>query len=1003
MANKFYNYRVRAVQSAAANPMPLAGTGYLDFTNTGSYKQFDSVVNITAGSEERFTYRITAANETSKYEYGIGYITDVSSSLRLTREKIYSSSQGNDERVGWITADGPLTLDMMVPHPNYVSNKRLNTTTSLPAISTTYFVDATGNLTFTLPEIDSALDDTVTINLLITSLSGVENERANAVTLDAFGTNTVDGTGTYAISKKNDLITIVSDVENENWVVVDGESNIAASSGPDGSVQLADGGVLGSSTGLYFLNNSLFVGGSGTSDASIQLTETNGAVFNLQSGDLDFAVNGSGSPNALFVEGSSNSVGIRTNSPLDLLHINTTGVGGVTASNTGVGGVPVVTLKNADPNSTDGTDVGRIDFVGIDDGTNNTTYARIITEVGDETDGAEEGRITLLVNHNGTLQTVTNFTYDDIQIGPNNTASGGIVIGGSNTNEGQNVVLGYSNTNCGTSSISVGHSNNISSGSYGGAFGTNHTVTGSQMWLFGGSGFDVTGNNTTYLIGDINNYIQIKHDQQERINIYVDTTGTDFNITNTRVAVSGVEHKQNFVFNNDVGASVTGASFGVVVLDPTDTSEDTRFIINVLENGTETQVVGVSANNVNLSNISGFDNSVLVGSNLSVTGTGAYTTIVGMSNIIAANSGNNTIVGYNNELNASGNNYTSLVGDSNTIDENYTSTVGISNRNSGLYSAVIGYNNGLYGENISIIGVNNDVSGNNASVIGYNNNIDNNGVYVVGQGNTSEYSGVHMIGNDITATSHNTTIIKNDTVVITGTTVRFDADVEVGGSPAAVSGSNISIFTNDAGYVTGDAYVTGISYDGGGELVLSTHSGTVTGTLTDVAHSGDNISIFTNDSGYLASGIDDVSSLLNDAGYITSSDFAVPKLTFTVTYDSINQHYTVSGAGTTGQINPPLYLHRGFTYDFIHSGTVGGFTIQTGNANGWADYDLGLTNNTGEIGGTITWSVRHDTPIVHDSGTGLWNVPSIADGAYITGRYANLTNPDTRFGYIYIV
>ena len=73
MANKFYNYRVRAVQTAAANPMPQGGTGYLDFTNTGSYNQFDSVVSITAGSEERFVYRITAASEASKYEYESSY------------------------------------------------------------------------------------------------------------------------------------------------------------------------------------------------------------------------------------------------------------------------------------------------------------------------------------------------------------------------------------------------------------------------------------------------------------------------------------------------------------------------------------------------------------------------------------------------------------------------------------------------------------------------------------------------------------------------------------------------------------------------------------------------------------------------------------------------------------------------------------------------------------------------------------------------------------------
>lgn len=999
MANKFYNYRVRAVG------VPQAGTGYLDFSDTTGYKSFSSVVD--TANQERFVYRITAATETSKYEYGIGYLTDSAGYLRLTREKVYSSSQGSDAKVAWITADGSLTLDMMVPHPNYISNKRINSTSSLDNISTTYFVDATGNLVLTLPPID-ATSDTVAINLMITSLSGSENERANALTLDADGTNTIDGTGTYVVSKKNDLITVVSDVENENWVILDRESDIASSDGPDGSVQIASAGAISSDSGLFYLNNALFIGGSGTSDASIQLTAADGATFNLQSGNMDFAVNSSGAANTLFVDGSANSVGIRTSSPADLLHVNTTGVGGVTIANTGIGGIPIVTLKNTDPNFTDGTDVGRIDFVGLDDGDNNTTYGRILVEAKDETDGSEEGRLNVYVNHNGTLQSVANLTYDDVQIGPNNSASGGVIVGTNNINEGDNVVLGYSNTNCGTSSISVGHSNTISSGSYGGAFGTNHSVTGTQMWLFGGSGFDVTGNNTTYLVGDSNNYVQIKHDQHQRVSVVVDTTGTDFNIQNTRISTSGVEHKQNFVFNSDAGASVTGGSFGVKVLDATDGSEDTRFIIKVLQNGAESQVLGVSANNVNLSNITGFDNSVLVGSNLSVTGTGAYTTIVGMSNTIASNSGTNTIIGYDNDLDTSGNNHTALVGNSNTIDENYTSTVGTSNRNSGLYSAVVGYNNGLYGENIATLGANNDVSGNNASVLGYNNNIDNNGVYVIGQGNTSAYSGVHMIGNDITATSHNTTIIKNDTVIITGTTVRFDASVEVGGSSAAVSGDNVSIFINDAGYITSDAYVTGISYTSGtssGTLVLSHHSGTVTGVLSGVAHSGQNISIFVNDSDYLVSGTSNVSELVNDIGYITSDDYAVPKLTFYIWFDQANVGYRVSGAGASGELEPALYLHRGFTYDFVHSGTAHPIIIETGTGGTFTLYNSGLMNNdTSNLAGeTITWKVRHDTPIVHDSGTGLWNVPSVANGAYITGRYASSTSPNAYNGLIYIV
>ena len=393
MANKFYNYRVRAAQTAAANPMPQGGTGYLDFSNTGGYNQFDSVVSITAGSEQRFVYRITAASEASKYEYGIGYITSVSSDLRLTREKTYSSSQSDNSRVAWATVDGALTLDMMLPNPNYVSHKRLSFGTSathtIPNLTTTYLLTASGNMTLNLPLIDTNTD-CVAIDLMITALSGSENSRANAVTLDASGTNTINSTGTYVLTKKNDLVKIISDTANTNWIVLDPEDDTAGSSGSDGAIQLASGGSLSSDTGLFFKNNAVFIGGSGTSDASIQLTESNGATFNLQSGSIDFAVHSSGAANTLFVDGSTNRVGLRTNSPLDILHVNTTGVGGIIVSNTGVGGVPVATFKNSDTNSTDGTDVGRIDFIGIDSASNDTTYVRILAEVADETNSSEE-------------------------------------------------------------------------------------------------------------------------------------------------------------------------------------------------------------------------------------------------------------------------------------------------------------------------------------------------------------------------------------------------------------------------------------------------------------------------------------------------------------------------------------------------------------------------------------------------------------------------------------
>jgi len=983
MANKIFNYRYRASAPASVTDY---GVGNFNVNDVSSYNSISSLVNTTAGSQERFAYSLVVANETSIYEYGIGYLTALGGGLyQFNRETPLSSSQGDNSKVNILASYGAVTIDVVAPNNNYSNYERINSSTGLTNVNSTYFIDATGNLTLSLPEITT---DSVVIGLTITSLSGSENERTDAVTLDADGTDTIDGTGTYSLSKKNDFIRIISDIENSNWIVLDPISEAAASSGPDGAVQLADGGVLGYDAGLFYNDDYLWIGGSGESTAAVKISES-GSVFNIQSGDIDFTINSNGVSNTFFVDGSSNSVGINTNSPSDLLNISTTGIEGITISTSTSGSIPTLSFQNNDPDFAEGLDIGRIDFIGSNSADENITYARIISEASDETDGSEEGLVKLLVNNNGTLQIVSLLTYSDIQIGPNNSISGGLIIGANNTNKGDNVCVGYYSTNCGTSSINIGHQNTIESGSYAGAIGTAHTVTGSHIWLIGGSGADITGTNSTYLIGNDNNYIKIKYDQQQRAGIYIDSTGTDFNVVNTRISLSGTEHKQSIVFNNSSGNAVTGVSYGVRVIDPSDSNENTRFFVRVLESGVQQDVLSMSTNNVNISNLSGIDNSVFIGSNLAITGDGANITVIGLSNIASNNSGENTIVGYNNELTTSGNDHIVVVGNSNTIDENYSTTVGSSNSNSGLYSAVVGYNNGLYGENISIVGVNNDVSGNNSTVLGYQNNVDNNGVYIIGQGNTSAFSGVHILGNDVVATGHNTTYIKNNIVVITGSyitfdttgTINFEGTPSFGGFEAASSGDNVSIFVNDAGYITGEAYVTGISYDGSGELVLSTHSGSVTGILTDVVHSGDNISILVNDTGYLASGIDNVSYLINDTGYITSADYANPKLTFYLTNTGTNS-IIFSGAGTQGaglDETPDLYLYKGFTYAFDCDL---GFPFKIWYPNGVA-YTSGLTNNTGVTSGIVTWSVRHDTP------SGLF--------------YVNANSPLTISGNIYVV
>lgn len=922
MANKIFNYQVRAQSDSGI----AAGTGSFTVNDVSNYRTFSSVLSTALGSEDRFAYKLTATGNSVYWEYGVGYISLIGGQQIFNREIVYSSSSSNDQLVSFPGSIGNLVVELVQNNPNFVNSERINSNSTLNNTTSTYFVDAATNLTLNLPEITG---ESAVIGVTITSLSGVESERSNAVTLNPNGANTINSTTSYTISKKNDYIRLISDTANNNWIVLDPISDTAASAGSDGAIQIANSNVLSSNSNLNFIDSTLFVGGSGTTDASVQITSASGAIFNAQSGSMDFAVHTTGSANTLFVDGSTNNVGLKTNLPADILDIHTTGAKGLTVTTTGSNGVPSITLKNIYSSFIEGDDIGHINFIGIDNAAANNTYARILAEASDITASSEDGVLLLQVSNNGILQNVAKIAYEDIEIGPNNSTTGGIVIGSSNTNKGDNVLIGFFSTNCGTSSVSLGNSNTIHSGSFGGVVGKNHAITGSDIWVFGGSGADITGTNSVYLLSDNNNYIQLKSDQQNRACIYVDSTGTNFDIKNTRVSNTGDIHQQTFMFGNAGGILVSGISMGVEVLNPTDASEDTKFFVKVLNEGASTNVLSVDGNSVNISNITGLDNSVLVGSDLSIVGTGDNVAIVGLTNTISNNSGEISIVGYNNTLSTSGNNNISVVGVNNIIDDNYSTTVGTSNRNSGLYSAAVGYNNGIYGENDAVVGANNAVSGNNVSAVGFNNDINNNSVYAVGQGNTSNFSGVHLLGNNITATAHNTTYLNNTNVVIDGTNITLtgsnvNIDATFGGTGLdnfAQAGSNISIFTNNSNYLS----------------------------------SGGNVSNLVNDSNYVVSG-DNISTLNNDANFLS-----IPTLKFSITENHLNTIYYFSGAGTQGSgvdPNPTLYLYRGFSYEFTKNSTGHPFQIY----NTGIVYTSGLTNNTGIISGTVSWTVRHDTP-----------------------------------------
>ena len=101
---------------------------------------------------------------------------------------------------------------------------------------------------------------------------------------------------------------------------------------------------------------------------------------------------------------------------------------------------------------------------------------------------------------------------------------------------------------------------------------------------------------------------------------------------------------------------------------------------------------------------------------------------------------------------------------------------------------------------------------------------------------------------------------------------------------------------------------------------------------------------------------DNISTLNNDANFLS-----IPTLKFSITENHLNTIYYFSGAGTQGSgvdPNPTLYLYRGFSYEFTKNSTGHPFQIY----NTGIVYTSGLTNNTGIISGTVSWTVRHDTP-----------------------------------------
>lgn len=845
MTIKYFANRVRETSTTNGN-----GSLVLSGASSG-YKTVLSSI----GTDKRFTYYIYRTDSVFEWEIGVGYIVNNSGVILLNRERAISSSNNNN-LVSFTT--GSKLVETIVSEDR-VNTSFLNveaktgnfTADYIPA---TYVIDASSsNVQVNLPEV-SSYEDSVVLGFVLNKTIGDQYSQPNAIVLVPSGTETISGASSYDMSVRNDYLEIMSMPAQSGWVLLDPIQDSSNPYGNDGSVQVKYDNAFSGVVGLNwdFNSSALLIGGTGnavTADIILPSGSNSTVVFNEQSLANDLRVEGSGSTHLLFIDGSENKIAINSTNAYDSLTINSQYGNGLTIHRSGVG--PQITIGNTSVSGLATNDIiGSIAFSGLNNSGNPIVYSKIYSTIENTDDANESSNINMEIVKNGSFESVAQFGASGVTIGFNNTNLDGILIGEISQNEGNNVVLGYYQNICGENCVAIGHNSSLASGTFGGLIGLDHSSSGNNIWIIGGSGVSVTGDNRTYLAVNNNNYATL--DNSGNFNYIAFTSGNqNFNVFNTYSLTSGINQQLNFKFKSSTGVERTGLVIGSQIIDPTNTSEDSQFFAKILSGGSAVEVAKISNNNVAIGNssVSGNNISVAIDSNIS----GINNSIFGYS---IANSGNNNII-FGKDISHSGDNTTifgrnitcatsgnvgiTIFGSNNTADEDYTCVFGNNNSASGLYGTAIGYLNGVHGEYSIGIGQGNLIFTDGSIAIGSNNDLTPTSVdatlYVMGIGNTATISntgtiigysnemygsGSLLIGNDCWTSGNNNIIIGNDityagsnTIMVSGSTANmFGSSVSVSGSVSStlasannhkinITPSLISIYGPSGVYVSG--------------------------------------------------------------------------------------------------------------------------------------------------------------------------------------------------------
>jgi hypothetical protein len=135
-------------------------------------------------------------------------------------------------------------------------------------------------------------------------------------------------------------------------------------------------------------------------------------IVNAGLNDIDFQVAGDTVTNLLYVDASTDRIGINTNTPSADLHIIATDSGGsnphlqIETTDAGASAGPELHLyrNSASPAAQDG--LGIIRYYGEDDGGNQQQYAYLYGQIVDPTGASESGKLTTAVSINGAMRSV---------------------------------------------------------------------------------------------------------------------------------------------------------------------------------------------------------------------------------------------------------------------------------------------------------------------------------------------------------------------------------------------------------------------------------------------------------------------------------------------------------------------------------------------------------------------------------------------------------------------